>query len=136
MTGTSLFLASRTLSIPEEKYIEEKPPTIKIPPNFPSNFDFEYIRTTVEKLTDEMKVEQVKVINITKNILDPDSKYNLQYYQAIKSVGDNQLQERVKWLKLLASYNKKNSQTLEENIREKLNKINSERTQESESNNK
>ncbi|MGB6297063.1 MAG: hypothetical protein WBF90_12900 [Rivularia sp. (in: cyanobacteria)] len=116
-TTTSLFLAYRTLSVSENVY-EETPSTINNSPEFANNI--EHIRRIVEKLANEMKVEQDEVIETVKNTLDPERKYGLQYYQAIKGDKNNQLKERIKWVKILISYHQNNSQKLEEVIREKL----------------
>ncbi|WP_414622749.1 hypothetical protein [Calothrix sp. CCY 0018] len=106
------------MSVSEKIYIEETPSTTNIYPEFASNI--EHIRIIVEKLADEMKVEQDEVIKTVKNTLDPDNKYGLQYYQAIKGDKNNQLKERIKWVKILISYHQNNSQKLEEVIRKKL----------------
>jgi len=130
--GISLFLAYFNFSIPGNLYAEEKSPTVNILPNYTSNI--EDVRRIVEKLVDERKVEEVKVIEILKQTLDPKNKYGLQYYQAIrdnKDNKDNQSIERLKWVKVLALYNSNNSQRLGENIRDKLKGIKSEKNQDS-----
>jgi len=120
-TATSAFLAYRALSTSSNLDIasiwnkEAKPTITNSPPNI--DCEIQIIPQIVEKLANKMGGDKKQAIDKVREKLDPDNKYNLQYFEAMVN---NQQKEKRKWVKLLNSFERENNLSLQESLKEIL----------------